>query len=230
MKGNNIKISTDGVKEFKEVFSNENQIIKDLLRKNYLDILRGKILDVGGGTADILSEVVPEENVTHLDILDFSSSPVPDKHARIQGDFLEINDIGTFDVLFMSHVHQFIDDDIEKLNEAISRMDAENIIIVEDTNDDFLGEIMRFSLSHFERANPEVKIDNFPSGYIRTKSVPFTTSVRCPDFYSLAKQCLYLMDLSDSEENIQKMKPFLESNLSESAFTINQEINLYKKS
>jgi hypothetical protein len=147
MKGNNIKISTDGVKEFKEVFSNENQLIKSLLRENYLDILKGKILDVGGGTADILSEVVPQEDVTHLDILDFSSFPVPVGHTRIWGDFLEIKNIGYFDVLFMSHVHQFLDDDIEKLNEAIAHTGAENIIIVEDTNDDFLGEVMRFSLS-----------------------------------------------------------------------------------
>lgn len=232
MQKNNITISTDDVKDFKEIFSNENQLIKEITKEKYLDILKGRILDVGGGTADILSEVIPFENVTHLDILDFSTTPVPKKHTRVQGDFLDkktIEDMGTFDVLFMSRVHQFLDNDMEKLNNAISLTNAKSIIMVEDVNNDFLGEVMKFSLSNFENANPEMKLENFPKEYTQTRSISFTGLVKCSDFLALTKQCLYLMDLSHSEENIAKMKSFLEDNLSEPTFTINQEVNLYQK-
>ena len=229
---NTITISVDDVKDFKEIFSDENQLIKKIVQENYLDILKGRILDVGGGTADILSEIIPKETVTHLDILDFSSTPIPENHSRIQGDFLDektLDNIGRFDVLFMSHVHQFLDHNMEKLNRSIERANAESIIMVEDVNDDFLGEVMKFSLSRFENANPEVKLEGFPIGYTQTRSISFTGNVICSDFSALTKQCLYLMDLPHSEENILAMKEFLESRLTKPAFTFHQEVNLYQK-
>lgn len=228
----NITISVGDVEEFKEVFCNENQLIAAILKRDFTDVLQGKILDIGGGTADMLSEVIPNQNVTHLDVLDFSSTPIPVAHIRIQGDFLDTTLMDTlkpFDTLFMSHVQQFLDSDIKRLNAAIENTLAKNIILVEDLNNDFLGEVMRFSLSHFKNANPEVQIDHFPFGYKKVTSVPFTAIVSCKDFSSLTQQCLYLMDLSHSPENIEKMKLFLESKLSEPTFTINQEVNLYQK-
>ena len=232
MNESDITITSNDVKDFKEVFCNENGLIREIVKKDFLDILKGKILDVGGGTGDILSDVVPGEEVIHLDVLDFSQTSIPEKHTRIQGDFLDldtINKLKPLDVLFMSHVHQFIDGDIEKLNKAIENAQAKNIILVEDMNDDFLGEIMRFSLSNFENANPEVKIGGFPQGYQKTKSVAFTALLKCGDFRTLARQCLYLMDVVVSEENIETMQDFIESKLPEPQFTINQEVNLYQK-
>lgn len=228
----NLQITSSDVEDFKEIFCNENGLIRDILKNDFLDILKGRILDVGGGTADILSDVVPNEEVMHLDILDFSSTPIPTGHTRVQGDFLNTDLIDTlkpFDLLFMSHVHQFIDSDLEKLNHSIQNANAKNIILIEDLNNDFLGEVMHFSVSYFKDANPEVQIENFPVGYTKTKSTPFTAVITCKDYHSLAKQCLYLMDLSHSEENIEKMKTFLETRLSAPTFTINQEINLYQK-
>lgn len=228
----NIQITPNDVADFKEIYCDENMLIKQILKKDFLDVLIGKILDVGGGTADILSEVIPNEKVIQLDILDFSSTSIPDQHERIRGDFLDTNLVDAFkplDLLFMSHVQQFIDSDLEKLNHAISNTGVNSIILVEDLNNDFLGEVMQFSVSHFKNANPEVKIENFPLGYTKTRSIPFTASLICKDFYSLAKQCLYLMDLPHSKENTEMMKAFLESKLSEPTFTINQEVNLYQK-
>jgi hypothetical protein len=228
----NIHITGNDVEDFKEIFCNENALIQEILQNNFLEVLTGRILDVGGGTADILSDVVPTEEVIHLDILDFSSTPIPEAHTRIQGDFLDTNLIDTLkplSLLFMSHVLQFIDNDLEKLNRCIQNTDAKNIILIEDLNNDFLGEVMNFSVSHFKDANPEIHIDNFPYGYRKVTSIPFTALLTCKDFHSLTKQCLYLMDLPHSEENIHKMKTFLEEKLSEPSFTINQEVNLYQK-
>lgn len=227
-----IYISTTDVEEFKEIFCDENKIIKDILQKHFLDVLKGRVVDVGSGIADILSDVLPNEEVIHLDILDFSSTPIPKRHRRIQGDFLNTNLIDTLkplDLLFMSHVHQFLDTNMPTLHTAIRTASAKAIILVEDLNDDFLGEVMNFSVSHFKDANPEVQIQNFPEGYTKTKSIPFTALLTCKNFHSLAKQCLYLMDLLHSEENMEKMKKFLEEKLSEPTFTINQAVTLYQK-
>lgn len=88
---------------------------------------------------------------------------------------------------------------------------------------------MRFSLANFSNANPEVKIDDFPYGYKKVKSVPFTATLTSPTFLELTKQCLYLMDLTHSEENLSRMSKFLQAHLPEPKFTINQEINVYEK-
>jgi hypothetical protein len=229
---NGIAISTDDVKDFKITFCNENEIIKGLLKKDFLPLFEETIMDVGGGTADILSEIVPEKNVIQLDVLDFSDTSIPEMHTRIIGDFLDTNllkGLPMITTLFMSHVHQFIDYDLKKLKNAITQINAKRIILVEDVNDDMLGEVMRFSLETFPNANPEVLIEGFPFGYRKIKSVPFTATLTCSTFIELTKQCLYLMDLEHSQENFDKMSQFLELKLMEPTFTINQEINVYEK-
>lgn len=228
----NITISAGDVKDFKATYCDENTIIKGLLKKDFLSYFEGAIIDVGGGTADILSEVIPDKEVVHLDVLDFSDVKIPTAHKRVTGDFFDMELMNSFmpiSVLFMSHVQQFIDGDLRRLREATDQINAKRIILVEDSNDDFLGEIMRFSLDNFPNANPEVKIDGFPYGYKKIKSTPFTTALTCPTFLELAKQCLYLMDLTHSKENIARMSEFLQKHLDEPRFTINQEINVYEK-
>lgn len=231
-KDKSITISADDVVDFKVTYCDENTIIKKILREEFLSYFEESIVDVGGGTADILSEVIPEKKVVHLDVLDFSHIEIPPAHTRITGDFFDMETIrGLMPVntLFMSHVQQFIDADLDRLRLTIGEIDAKRIILVEDVNDDFLGDVMRFSLTNFSNANPEVKIDDFPYEYKKMKSVPFTATLMCPTFLELTKQCLYLMDLVHSEENISKMSTFLQKNLSEPKFTINQEINVYEK-
>ena len=229
---NSVTITSQDVKDFKGTHCDENPIIRDLIKKEFLPYFEGVIVDVGGGTGDILSEVVPEKNVIHLDVLDFSDVEIPRAHTRLTGNFFDaslMQNIGAIDLLFMSHVHQFIDGDIEKLQKTIEKINASNIILVEDMNNDFLGDVMRFSLEHIKNANPEVVIEGFPRGYIKIKSVPFIATLTSPTFLELTKQCLYLMDTEHSEEHVEKMNNFLKTHLSAPTFTINQEINLYQK-
>lgn len=232
MNEDTITISSDDVKDFKVTYCDENAIIKELLKKGFLEYLDEPILDVGGGTADILSEVIPEKKVVHLDVLDFSDVSVPEAHTRITGDFFDkalISGLLPINTMFMSHVHQFIDADLERLKNGIEYVDAKRIILIEDTNDDFLGEVMKFSLEYIENANPEVKIEGFPFGYTKVKSVPFTAILTSPTFLELTKQCLYLMDSMHSEQNIKLISDFLQAKLKTPTFTINQEINVYEK-
>jgi hypothetical protein len=228
----NITISANDVKDFKVTYCDENAIIKDLLKKEFLPYFEESIIDVGGGTADILSEVIPDKEVVHLDVLDFSDVEIPSAHKRIKGNFFDtqlMKSLMPINTLFMSHVQQFIDGDLNKLRLAIAEIKAKRIILIEDVNDDFLGDVMRFSLDNFPNANPEIRIDDFPYGYRKVKSVPFTATLTSPTFLELTKQCLYLMDLVHSEENISRMSEFLQKSLSEPKFTINQEINVYEK-
>lgn len=230
-KDNNLTISAPDVKEFKTTYCDENTIIKNLLKKEFLLYFEGLILDVGSGTADILSEVIPNKKVVHLDVLDFSDVKVPPDHIRITGDFFDrqlIEKLGPIDVLFMSHIQQFIDSDLNVLKATINLINPKRIMLVEDMNDDFLGKVMKFSIASFPKANPEVKIADFPYGYTKIKSVSFTATLKCPTFLELAKQCLYLMDVVHSEENMEVMSQYLSKNLSNPMFTINQEINVYE--
>ncbi|MBP6879912.1 MAG: hypothetical protein KBF62_02295 [Candidatus Pacebacteria bacterium] len=226
----NITISANDVKDFKVTYCDENAIIKDLLKKEFLSYFEEPIMDVGGGTADILSEVIPDKKVVHLDVLDFSDVKIPLAHKRITGDFFDtqlMKSLMPINTLFMSHVQQFIDGDLDRLRSAIAEIGAKRIILIEDVNNDFLGDVMRFSLANFSNANPEIKIDGFPYGYKKVKSISFTATLISPTFLELTKQCLYLMDLTHSEENLSRMFEFLQKNLSKPKFTINQEINVY---
>ncbi len=230
---NNLTISSGDVEDFKTIYCDENKIIKDILRKEYIEYFQGTIVDVGGGTADILSDIIPEKEVIHLDVLDFSNTAIPNHHRRIIGDFLNpdlITSLQPIDTLFMSHVIQFIDSDLQRLKLAIDLAGAQRIIMIEDVNDDFLGEVMRYSLENFNNANPEFKIKDFPYGYSLLKTTRFTAKLIASTFLELTRQCLYLMDLDHTDDNLRKMQEFLESRLNEPNFTINQEVNLYIKS
>ena len=232
IENNKITISSQDVNDFKKVFCDENGLIKEILKKYFLNYFSGRVLDVGGGMADILAEVIPDSEVIHLDVLDFSKNEIPKMHSRVLGDFLDLGMLKSLlplDVLFMSHVQQFIDSDIDKLKDAIKTANTETIILVEDLNNDFLGEIMRFSLEKIKNSNPEIKIKDFPFGYSKLDSKEFTANLVASNFFDLAKQCLYLMDSEVSEENLIKMQNFLESRLSKPSFTINQEVAVYKK-
>jgi len=227
-----LTISVDDVKDFKVTYCNENALIKDILKKEFLSYFEELIIDVGGGTADILSEVIPEKKVVHLDVLDFSDVKIPPIHTRITGDFFDaelMNNLKPVSTLFMSHVQQFIDGDLNKLGAVLRQYNAKRVILVEDMNDDFLGEVMQFSLTTFPLANPEVQIAGFPYGYKKIKSAPFIATLKSLTFLDLTKQCLYLMDIAHSEENISRMTDFLQKHLLIPQFTINQEINVYEK-
>ena len=230
--GANITISAEDVKDFKVTYCDENGLIMDLLKKECVPFFEEPIMAVGGGTADILSRVLAEKKVIHLDVLDFSDVKIPAAHTRVTGDFLNSNvlrGLRPITTLFMSHVQQFIDGDIAKLKAAIEQADAKRVILVEDVNDDFLGEVARYCLANIPNANPEVAIEDFPYGYKRVATFPFMATLSCPTFPELTRQCLYLMDLEQSEENKATMSAFLKMHLTSPMFTINQEINVYER-
>jgi len=227
-----LTISSKDVKNFKEIFSNENLIIREIIKDKFYDYFKEPILDIGSGTGDILSYALPNKKVIYLDVLDFSDHTIPDDHVRIVDDFFPILEKGILpkiNTLFLCHVQQFIDHDIEYLNRNISHLDADNIVLVENTNTDFMKEIINFSNNTFINSNPELNLPNFPVGYKLVTSIEFVGKVNCTSFLNLATQCLYLMDVQPSSENLKVMQEYLKNNLNKPNLDINQRIKIYEK-
>jgi GTP cyclohydrolase II len=223
-------ITIDQLKQFKDVFCDEVSFITNLVSdKRIQKYLTGTILDVGSGNGKILTQVASDSTVLHLDTLPFQD-PVAMGHKRIQGSFHDhdlLRTLPKIETLFLSHVMQYLDSDMPAVNESIELLKPKNIIVVQDCNDDFLGEIMRFSLAEFPDANPEVIIPDFPVGYKRQYVAPFVATVRADTMHDLALQSMYLMDLPITNENFKKMLAFQTAHLTHPEYTINQEIVVY---
>ena len=150
------------VSDFKEKYCNENEIIIKLLRHDLKPYLKSPILDVGAGIGDIAFKALADYEVIMIDI-NYDSDydyPCNSKHHRINGNFFDYTNSEIINTVLISHTLQFIDDDLEKLNNKITDLSPECIILVLNANDDFLGEIIKWSKKRFNKINPEQKLIN----------------------------------------------------------------------
>lgn len=223
-------IAKKEVFDFKEQHCNENEIIVEIIRKEMLPYFKPPILDVGSGIGDIAYRALKRKKTILLDVNPISKHDYPcrPEHIRRNADFFEFRMREKINTIFISHTLQFIDDNIDELNEEIQRLNAENVITVLNMNDDFLGELIEWTSQNVEISNPEIRIKGFPKGYNLIKCIPFRAEVRCEDFLTLAKQVSYLM-MIDIEENKDGLLNFLQSRLSTPDFMFNQSIDVYKR-
>ncbi|WP_291124920.1 hypothetical protein [Flavobacterium sp. UBA6031] len=225
-------INENDVEIFKESYCNENSIIIQLLKENtFYRHFAEPILDVGSGMGDILSLVVPEKEVIHIDVNDFSKFKLPIKHKRITSDFYNFDPkwFDQINTVFIAHTLQFIDDDIEMLNNKILDINPQNIITVTNENNDFMATLINWSFRMFPKPNPEVILTDFPLNYDIHTKLPFTATLKCPDFEILANQVCYLMLIEPNSEQKKMLVNLLKQNLQTPTFTINQTIKIYKK-
>jgi hypothetical protein len=154
--------------------------------------------------------------------------PCRPEHRRKKCDFFEFKSKEAINTILISHTLQFIDDDLGKLNNKIKELAPENIVLILNANNDFIGELIRWSEEHFEMPNPEYRMPGFPKGYNLIKSEPFTATLKCPDYKTLAKQISYLMlvDLDNLEETLIA---FLKKHLHKPEFIFNQSIDIYHR-
>jgi hypothetical protein len=131
--------------------------------------------------------------------------------------------------MFISHTLQFLDEDIEILQNKTDEIDPERIVLVLNKNDDILGELISWSENNFANPNPEKDIPDFPKGYTLEKNVNFKAKLQCESFDELASQVSYLM-LIDLDNNLKSdLVSFLKSNLNTPGFEFNQQIKIYFK-
>lgn len=224
------KIATQEVFDFKEQHCNENEIIIDIVKNDLIHYFKPPILDVGSGIGDISYRALKRKKTILLDVNAISKHDYPcrPEHVRKKGDFFEFKTREKINTVFISHTLQFVDGDIDELNKKIRELDAENIVTVLNTNDDFMGEIIEWTKENYSVSNPEVRIKNFPQGYNLIKTVPFRAEVRCEDFSTLAKQVSYLM-LIDVKEKEYELIDFLKSNLKTPDFIFNQSVDVHHR-
>jgi hypothetical protein len=222
-------ITSKQVADFKESFCDENKIIPNLLKDNFKELIKYPLLDVGSGLGDISSVAFTDKEVIHIDTEDYSLYKIPEKHTRIISNFFTYQPNIKIETLLLSHVLQFIDDNVEKLNKKIKEISPNYIIIVRNTNNDFMGELMKWFDEPKINSNSEKIIPNFPSDYIEIKKVPFVAELKCLDYKIISEQVSYLWDIKLSEEQNKSLEDFLEQNLPMPSFQIHQEIILFKK-
>lgn len=223
------QISQESIHDFKTSYCNENQIIAQILRSQIAGYCLEPILDVGSGMGDITATAFPDKWVIHLDTLDFSRVPLPRAHTRIKSDFFAYIPDAKVKTLLLSHVLQYLDEDIERLNVMLNKISPEVLITVTNTNDDFLGDLFGWFETHAPEANPEVVIPGFPKGYAEAVVVPFVADLQCPDFRILALQVCYLFEVDPSEKCIRSLSEFLKQQLKTPVFKIHQRVMVYKK-
>jgi len=222
-------VSKRDVVNFKKKWCNENEIISKIITDKLRKYFISPVLDVGAGIGDIAYNALYDMKVICIDInkVSLSDHALSPKHKRLQKNFFDYAPAKKINTLFISHSLQFIDDDIVKLNLQINKLNPQNIVLVLNKNDDFMGELVNLFLQNHNDANPEIKLANFPNNYKLIDSVSFKATLSCSSFESLAKQISYLM-LTDLSENTEKnLIRFLKKHLIKPEFIFNQVIEIH---
>jgi hypothetical protein len=226
-----MKISQEDVLQFKHRYSDENKIIANIIQQQLYEKFEEIIVDVGAGMGDITSTALPSKKVVQVDILEYAEYFLSERHSRLVTDFFNYipkkgEKIGT---LFFSHVLQFLDQDVLRLNNKVQSLSPNKVITVTNVNDGFMGELLDWVRQNFECGNPEIDLPDFPRGYQLENEIRFKGHVDCVDFRSLGKQVGYLMDSYPSSDEEDAIEAFLRENLAKPTFSINQSIRVYNQ-
>ena len=224
------RIAKKEVFDFKETYCDENETIARLLKNDLNQYLKPPILDVGAGIGDISFKALAGKKVVMIDVNSISRHDYPcrPEHRRKKCDFFDFKSKEPINTILISHTLQFIDDDLVELNNKIKELSPENIVLVLNSNNDFMGELIRWSEEHYEMPNPEYRIPGFPKGYNLIKRELFNAILKCPDYRTLAKQVSYLM-LIELDELEEELISFLKMQLHKPEFVFNQSIDVYQK-
>jgi hypothetical protein len=224
-----MKISRQDVLQFKQRYSDENAIVADIIRRHLYEHFEEVVVDVGAGAGDITAAALPDKRVVLIDVLDYGRSPLPERHRRYVTDFFDYEPdegerVGT---LFFSHVLQFIDHDMSRLDLKLRALSPGKVVTVTNVNDGFMGELLDWVGLTFRQVNPEVDVPDFPRGYRLAGEVGFAGRVSCDDYRSLGRQVEYLMDSEPTPVESCALEKFLRASLASPRFTINQRIRVY---
>ncbi|GGG25383.1 hypothetical protein GCM10011344_27580 [Dokdonia pacifica] len=215
---------------FKKKWCNENEVIINIINKELRNFFVPPVLDVGYGMGDIAYLCLSDIPVTGIDINYATPKkfPLADKHLRLKKDFFDFTTQKQYNTLLLSHVLQYIDNDLNKLERKIEEIKAQTIIIIANKNDGIMGELVKWVTKVFPEPNPEVRILNFPKKYYLKKSKSFSAQLQCKTFEQLAEQVSYLM-IIDISKKLKDTVFFLKNHLEKPEFTINQDILIYER-
>ena len=216
------------VKDFKLKWCNENELIINIILNEAADYFLPPVIDVGAGMADIARIALPNKEVICIDVNAIKPSNNT-LHRNLQIDFFDYFPDKQIGTVFIAHTLQFLDENIERLNNKVSEIDPKNVILVSNENDGLMGELLKMITKYFRFCNPEIKIINFPAGYNLIRSIPFTASLSCDTFETLCDQVSYLMQIQLEQRDRVKLIAFLRSKIVAPEFEINQTLEIYEK-
>jgi hypothetical protein len=218
------------LRDFKEVYCDENRLIADALRSSFSKWLTPPVLDVGAGLGDIAAHAFTDIEAVLLDVNDIPESK-NFRHTRVTADFFDYEPANKNmpRTLLLIHVLQYLDDNLIRLRDKITALDPKVIITVVNDNTGAFGTIMSWSLAEIAQANPEVRCDLGPR-YRLVQTVPITATLRCPTFSLLARHFVeVLLDAASLPKSISKMQRRLEQLLKSPEITIDQTVYCYEK-
>jgi hypothetical protein len=227
--GYSMQITRQEVSIFKMEYCDENTLIAQALAESFADFMNGSIYDIGSGMGDITATSFPEREVVHVDILDYQSE-LPPRHYYLVGDFFTFRPAEPIGTMLLCHVLQFLDDDVDVLHSRIRQLCPERIVIVQNDNNGFMGDVVRWMQDRYPACNPEVAINEFSDlqRYQMIIERPIFATVTCPDFPALAAQIHYLVDLHPNPHSIANLAHWLESRIDSPSFVIEQTIRGYQ--
>lgn len=224
-------VSETEVAAFKKNYCNENVTIGRILKAELANWVHEPILDVGCGLGDIALMAFPEKRVYLLDRLDFSNEPKSENHARLQIDFWNYkpSESDLPGTLLFSHVLQFLDDDPIRFRERLRRLQASRLVTVTNMASGVLSKIVEWADVHLESPNPERDEPELFADFRQVGEWRFEAHLGCPDFETLSEQVLYLLDIDPRRQQNLGLRGFLESQLSEPGFSIQQHVTAYSR-
>ena len=224
-------VSETEVAVFKKNYCNENVTIGRILKAELSNWVHEPILDVGCGLGDIARMAFPEKKVYLLDRLDFSNEPKSENHARLHVDFwnYEPSESDLPGTLLFSHVLQFLDDNPARFRERLRRLQASRLVTVTNMASGVLNKIVEWADVHLESPNPERDEPVLLADFHQVGEWLFEADLICQDFETLSEQVLYLLDIDPRGRQNLALRGFLESQLSEPGFGIQQHVVAYSR-
>ena len=189
--------------QFKGDINNENHLISAALRTILPPAGTGILLDVGAGLGDIASRAFADREALLIDILDFPEAASP-LHRRQTIDFFDFRaPERPIDLMLMSHVLQYLDDDGARLVDHVRSMSPEAIVLVSNKPTKLHLKIDRWFAEQGIAHNAEQFFPDCPLvGYRVADRVDLTSCIRCGDIGELARQLssmIYDVELEPDE-------------------------------
>jgi len=217
--------------KFKNITREEFFIAEEI--KKYVNIKdTDKILDVGCAGGNLSRSLTENSaNITFLDVKEFDFSP---QEKFIHSSFEEAKIDEKYDFILTSHVwgHFYRNNSFDycyrKAHELLK--EGGKLIVVHNSNKDFIGKLIDFSKTLFK----EIEFDVFFDEFLEHENYwehYFDVNLQAESYRKLAELVQVLLVVPDVTfyEKIEEIIDFLNKNLEKPSFSINQRLLVIEK-
>ena len=196
-------LTPNRILQFKGEMNNENRLISEALRGLLPPAGDGIVLDVGAGLGDIAATAFADRKAVLIDILDFGNAVCP-QHSRETIDFFEWEpDAEQVDLMLMSHVLQYLDEDLGRLIGKVQAIAPAHIVTIANRPTKLHFRILEWFGERGIAQNSEQFFRNCGlEGYSCSANSSISSTLRCINVRELARQLtsmIYDVDLDRSQ-------------------------------